>query len=422
MTSRLGQDPPAPGPVFILSTMRTGSTLLRYCLDTHPDVFCPPELHLGLAAAGLFRMVAGLEGQGVRVAPGSDVDAATADANPAIVERVRGLLEEVVAPYAEQQGKRIWCEKSPSNLQHLQLLDRLFPEARHLCLYRDCLDVAQSLLEISRLGFVHELQRYVQASPDNVLAAVVGFWADQASLLLAFEREHPDRTHRVRYEDLVTAPGAVLRGICGFLGLPWHEGLVESIFTRSHGRGLGDSKIGFARRIHDQSVGAGQFLRQAELPAELRRRMDALMAEVGYTGDRPAPASAPVAGGGPGAEPAAGHGRDVRRLFDDLLPRVAREHAELAAAVDGAYRFVVGGDGGGEWVLDLTRGGCRVLPGGAAAEYSVVVSAPDLVAIVDGSLSPVSAWSAGRVRVLGSPPEDRLQQLVRLLSLLPVDS
>src|SRR5690349_7754744 len=34
-------------PMFILSAPRTGSTLLRCILDTHPDLHCPGELRLG---------------------------------------------------------------------------------------------------------------------------------------------------------------------------------------------------------------------------------------------------------------------------------------------------------------------------------------------------------------------------------------
>ena len=40
-------------PVFILTASRSGSTLLRFILDTHPDFACPPETHL-LHAAGRF--------------------------------------------------------------------------------------------------------------------------------------------------------------------------------------------------------------------------------------------------------------------------------------------------------------------------------------------------------------------------------
>src|SRR5690606_29517854 len=37
---------PVAGPVFILCSPRSGSTLLRVMLAGHPDLFAPPELHL----------------------------------------------------------------------------------------------------------------------------------------------------------------------------------------------------------------------------------------------------------------------------------------------------------------------------------------------------------------------------------------
>src|SRR5205823_4379308 len=38
--------PRVPGPVFVLSSPRSGSTLLRVMLAGHRDLFSPPELHL----------------------------------------------------------------------------------------------------------------------------------------------------------------------------------------------------------------------------------------------------------------------------------------------------------------------------------------------------------------------------------------
>ena len=35
-----------PAAAFVLSSVRSGSTLLRVMLAGHPDLFCPPELHL----------------------------------------------------------------------------------------------------------------------------------------------------------------------------------------------------------------------------------------------------------------------------------------------------------------------------------------------------------------------------------------
>jgi len=33
-------------PVFVLCNGRSGSTLLRFLLDAHPDLACPPETNL----------------------------------------------------------------------------------------------------------------------------------------------------------------------------------------------------------------------------------------------------------------------------------------------------------------------------------------------------------------------------------------
>ena len=40
-------------PVFVLSASRSGSTLLRFVLDSHPDLACPPETGVTAACAGL---------------------------------------------------------------------------------------------------------------------------------------------------------------------------------------------------------------------------------------------------------------------------------------------------------------------------------------------------------------------------------
>jgi hypothetical protein len=34
---------PSTAPTFILATSRSGSTLLRFIIDSHPDFACPPE-------------------------------------------------------------------------------------------------------------------------------------------------------------------------------------------------------------------------------------------------------------------------------------------------------------------------------------------------------------------------------------------
>jgi len=44
---------PSNAPIFILSAARSGSTLLRYILDHHPEIACPPESNLSVAAEAM---------------------------------------------------------------------------------------------------------------------------------------------------------------------------------------------------------------------------------------------------------------------------------------------------------------------------------------------------------------------------------
>ncbi|MCA1615986.1 MAG: sulfotransferase, partial [Acidobacteria bacterium] len=66
-------DPAAapPPPFFILSTPRSGSTLMRYIVDTHPEVACPSELNLGVLCDDLYMVVALTLGQTLPDPPGS---------------------------------------------------------------------------------------------------------------------------------------------------------------------------------------------------------------------------------------------------------------------------------------------------------------------------------------------------------------
>ena len=44
-------------PIFILAHARTGSTMLRYVLDSHPDVCCPAEIETAKLRHALYRVI-----------------------------------------------------------------------------------------------------------------------------------------------------------------------------------------------------------------------------------------------------------------------------------------------------------------------------------------------------------------------------
>ena len=55
-------------------------------------------------------------------------------------------IAAVYAVYADEQRQGRWGDKTPMYMQHLRLLERLFPDARYVHLIRDGRDAALSFL------------------------------------------------------------------------------------------------------------------------------------------------------------------------------------------------------------------------------------------------------------------------------------
>jgi hypothetical protein len=268
-------------PLFVLSCERSGSTLLRCLLDTHSDIAAPGELLLGDLCARWLLILERTLGQ-VEGGLGDGDDSAAC-----VLAEVRRGAGGVMDRYCRAKGARLWCEKTPTNLNHADLLARVFPRARFLCLYRHGLDVALSCLEASRWGFMNEVAPFVAMSPENLPLAMTRSWMVKTATLLDFEARHVERCRRLRYEDLVEHPDERLGEVLDWLGLPREAGLVERAFTTAHDAGGGDPGFWRTRRVRGDRVGRGAVEIRQRLPAEVFPRLARLLEALGY----PAPST-----------------------------------------------------------------------------------------------------------------------------------
>src|SRR6202000_2440834 len=134
-------------------------------------------------------------------------------ATPVAIHCTRQVVSGILNAYARDRGKKRWCDKTPNNTSHLGPIELAFPEADYICLYRDCLDVVYSCLEVSRNGFMAELAPYVARSPENLILALMNSWADKTARILEFEHQHKTRCHRIKYESLVAEPAHTLQAL-----------------------------------------------------------------------------------------------------------------------------------------------------------------------------------------------------------------
>jgi protein-tyrosine sulfotransferase len=387
-----------PQAAFVLSCNRSGSTLLRFIIDTHPEIYSPPELFLGQAAHSMATFLSGLEGSGSFQSTEERFFVMEAVAEP-----IRTCLTTRMVDYAARKGKRLWCEKTPSNVFHLKLLDFIFPAAKHICLYRHGLDVVASAMQMA--GRIGPIQKCIYQSGGHVLTGTIRWWCEMTREILAFECQEPDRCFRIRYEDLVTDPRKALPPLFTFLGVSWDDRLLDAVFSTVHETGHEDPNIRFTRQIHRDSLGTGASLPLTEVPDDALAEMQALLEDLGY----PRMISRGSANSGPAAEVT------MPWFFEQFLPERLETLPDLAASINTSFRFAVDGPGGGSWILDLYPDRLGVRPENGHTLSTVMISATDLAAISQGALNARKAFSQGRLRLAGNVSLDQVQKLTQLL-------
>ena len=318
-----------------------------------------------------------------------------------VAAETRRIVDDFMGRYVSAKGKQMWCEKTTENLQYLRFLRDIFPEARYICLYRNCMDVVHSSIECSRLGFMPELAPYVQKRPDNLVAAMVDSWVEKNTTLLDFEQAHSSQCFRLKYETLVTEPSQTLSSMFAALDLDWDEKLLDAVFSTQHDQGSGDRKILFTKKVNTDSIGRGSTISRSNISAELLAKMNGLLARLEYpeVGDDWDDAPSPYLPAGITTEEIATVA-SVEEMFCKYLPQLLNNGNVALAGVNGRCKFEVV-DGGGTWMLTLreSRGVAEALDGDA--DCTVRIAAADLLDLVNGRLNTIAAFDQGKIQIMG---------------------
>lgn len=275
-----GEPTAITAPVFVLCHARSGSTLLRFVLDAHPELACPPETNLPALCAQVATLWSLIEGAPLSPERGDE----SAEVPAAAISGARSVVGMMMSAYLTRRGARRYCDKSLGTARFAELLLRMYPDARFLCLYRHPMDVIASGIEACPWGLNgYGFDPYVGGSPGNVVLALARFWADNTATALAVEERFPDSCHRVRYEDLVSDPQRAADEIFGFLGITAVPDIANQIFSAGRERfGLGDYKIWHTEGISAASIGRGWAIPAAMIPDPVLSQVNVLTEKLGY--------------------------------------------------------------------------------------------------------------------------------------------
>jgi Sulfotransferase family len=242
-----------PRPIVVGGCYRSGTSLVRRILDSHPRIHCGPEVKLFRDFHADYLEVED---------PISHLRFLTTARSllpeDDLLEILGGALVAMHERAARGAGKPRWADKVPENVVFLEEWERILGE-RWLFLHvvRNPLD---TLASIEEQGF----PRSIPAGLDER----VELYLEYARGGLRFAERNPQRYVRVLYEDLVTDPEATVRALMEKLGDSFVPGQL-AIDAASHQPGLEDPKAVRASRIHRDSVGRWRELLSPEQAARI---------------------------------------------------------------------------------------------------------------------------------------------------------
>jgi acyl transferase domain-containing protein/pimeloyl-ACP methyl ester carboxylesterase/acyl carrier protein len=220
---------PLKSMVFLLSTPRSGSTLLRAMLAGHPDLFSPPELHL-LTFSSMAKRDLSLKGSYLD----EGLQRALMDLKGEGVDKVRALIDELVARDApitevyellqELAGSRQVIDKSPTYALDPCLLERaeaMFNESKYIHLIRNPVSSIESFARM-------RMDKLLSPGANDPYSLGEQVWVQGNQNIDLFVKTLPkERVMQVKFEDLVVNSDVELKRICEFLNIDYDPSVID---------------------------------------------------------------------------------------------------------------------------------------------------------------------------------------------------
>lgn len=216
-------------PIFIIGVHRSGTTLLRFILSSHPAIYIPPESDFiprffqqqprqTLSGKQVKRYLEIIfdEYRFVNDWVGEQPDAAKFYAQMR-TKSPPAFLDTLYSLYARQYNASRWGDKTPIYASYINLLSSLFPQAVFIHIIRDPRDAAVSLLG-----------KYAQREFHVDIFFAARNWVRRIQRArrdgLSLGRQH---YYEIHYEDLIQNPEENIRLICNFIEEDFHPAMLN---------------------------------------------------------------------------------------------------------------------------------------------------------------------------------------------------
>jgi sulfotransferase family protein len=197
--------------VFSFGARRSGTWWLQRIISAHPAVAAVPSesFFFSRAIAPLLDCFQDID----RNAPSTGRIYAEREL---LLDATRDFCDRIFSQFAEGGTRRI-AERTPWHVEHIDLMNALYPDAYYIHIVRDGRDSARSLSSMD----------WFTGSLEDAAAE----W--RRSVLAAREAERPARFLEVRYEELMSEPASLIPVLYDFLDLRTNQGVMEAALAEA---------------------------------------------------------------------------------------------------------------------------------------------------------------------------------------------
>jgi len=211
----MSSNSPTP-PIFILGNGRSGTTLIRFMLNAHPDIYICEEVSYhfwmenfrGSFRKRLYQFFHTFSYAWLRMEPQKVLDTLPHDFGEKDFSQV---YQRILQCKAAQYGKAHYGEKGPLLTEHLAKLLRDYPDARIIHMVRDPRAVVHS----------HYTMPW---STSSIIGANVMVRVNMERIT-----HYGDRILAVKLEELIAHPENELRRILNYIGVAWSDNVLHHV-------------------------------------------------------------------------------------------------------------------------------------------------------------------------------------------------
>lgn len=228
-------------PLFILGNPRSGTSLFRIMLTSHPLICIPPECGFIQWWYSKYKDWS-LKDSNSPIAVDTYIsDLKTSKKietwNLNFLELKKYILKnnisnysnlclEVLKQFAKQQEKQplFFGDKNNYYLSHLELLNKLFPKARYILIVRDGRDVTCSYKNLKDI----KTTSMYKPNLSTDIKVIANEWLDNNKNTLSFFKAlNKCNYFTIRYENLLMNTKNELSEVCDFLQIPFNEMMLD---------------------------------------------------------------------------------------------------------------------------------------------------------------------------------------------------